>query len=351
MVANIIKHVYNERMNTAYTYNDVLIKPKYSEVLSRSNVDLTTKIGNATLSLPVITSNMKTITGPKMAKTVAEHGGLGVLHRFNTIQQAVQEYLEARGSNGTQVAVSIGVKEEDKQRFEQLYNAGVRIFCIDVAHGHHIHVKNMLKWINNEIFLWDRNNRGQITVIAGNIATPDAYIDLTNWGADAVKVGIGPSPVCRTRFNTGAGVPQLYALQSIYEQSCKMQAPTSIIADGGISHVGDIAKALKYADAVMLGSMISGTSETPGQVFRNEDGEFYKVYGGSASGENKGENRFVEGVIKTTKFKGKVKYIFKEIREGVQSAFSYVGANNLLEYQHLCEFVHLSVGSQRESKV
>lgn len=334
-------------MNT-YTYNDVLIKPCYSEVASRSLVDLSTRIGNTTLKLPVVSSNMKTVTGPKMAAILAKHGALGLLHRFCTTENNVEMFKDSQTAN---VGVSIGVKEEDKERFEKLYSVGARIFCIDVAHGHHILVKNMLHWINNDILNWDRSSRSQVTVIAGNIATPEAYYDMCQWGADAVKVGIGPSPVCRTRYNTGVGVPQLFALHSIHEESMKMQHPIAIIADGGISHVGDISKALKYADAVMIGSMIAGTSETPGQVFRNEDGEFYKVYGGSASGENKGENRFVEGVVKTVKFKGKVKYILREIEQGLQSAFSYVGANNLREYQEKCEFRFLSPGSMRESKI
>jgi IMP dehydrogenase len=205
----------------------------------------------------------------------------------------------------------------------------------------------MLKWITD--YLGSEIN--DVTLIAGNIATADGYKALLDWGADAVKVGIGPSPVCRTRYNTGVGVPQLAALEEVYNESLNAKNPIQIIADGGISHVGDIAKALKYADAVMIGSMIAGTSETPGPVFRNEAGELYKVYGGSASGENKGENRFVEGVIKPVKFNGKVKYILKEIEQGLQSSFSYVGANNHKEFQKNCEFVEISNGSRQESKV
>jgi IMP dehydrogenase len=353
--------------NTAYTYSDVLIKPAYSEILSRSTgVDLATKIGELDLRLPVISSNMKTITGPKMAAAIAMHGGLGLLHRFCTIEENVKMYCETiklvthnrhvfdsrsdeieNAERYSRIGVSIGVKDEDKDRFDNLYGAGARVFCIDVAHGHHILVKNMLKWINENV----RGDRDQMTLIAGNIATPDAYNALSDWGADAAKVGIGPSPVCRTRYNTGVGVPQLYALETIFKESMTHADPISIIADGGISHVGDIAKALKYADAVMLGSMLAGTSETPGSAFRNEQGDWYKVYGGSASGENKGANRFVEGVVKTVKFNGEVKYIIREIEQGLQSTFSYVGASNHNEFQEYCEFLHISGGAHGESKV
>ena len=385
--------------NEAYTFNGVLIKPKYSEVESRArDVNLETRLGDLTLKLPVITANMKNITGPAMAAAVAEAGGLGLLHRFCTIEENIEMFNKARHfvfsrydrtprltaeqllekwkpvlypAAGTEaqlseviileseekvldkcnIGVSIGVKEEDKERFEKLYAVGARIFCIDVAHGHHILVKRMLHWINREVFNWDRHGRGGITLIAGNVATPEGYADLSAWGADVVKVGIGPSPVCRTRFNTGVGVPQLYALQTVHEESMRLKHPTSIIADGGIGHVGDIAKAMKYADAVMIGSMIAGTSETPGQVFRNEEGEFFKTYGGSASGENKGENRFVEGVIKQVKFRGKVKYIFREIEQGLQGSYSYVGARNTNEFHDKCEFIRIDVGAQRESKI
>ena len=340
-------------MDATYTYSDVLIKPRYSEIESRSKVDLSTKIGNTKLKLPVISSNMKTITGPKMAGAMARHGAMGILHRFCTIEENVEMFNDAikytdLETDVERIGVSIGVKDIDKERFNKLYEAGARIFCIDVAHGHHIHVKNMLSWINTTLV---PHFRKEITLIAGNIATPEAYQDLATWGADVVKVGIGPSPVCRTRFNTGVGMPQLYALESIYNELLTYNDAPHIIADGGISCVGDIAKALKYSDAIMLGNLISGTAETPGNVFRNENGELYKIYGGSASGENKGENRFVEGVIKTVKFNGKVKYILQEIEQGLQSAFSYVGVDNHSDYQFNCELVPISIGSHKESRI
>ncbi len=298
---------------------------------------------------------MKDITGPKMALEIAKAGGLGILHRFCTIEDNIKTFKEVstqiKITDPLNIGVSIGVKNDDKHRFEELYENGARIFCIDVAHGHSAHVKNILHWINSMLFKWTRGERGRITIIAGNVATREGYIDLANWGADAVKVGIGPGSVCTTRKNTGVGVPQLKALEDVYLASCDLASPPSIIADGGIKHVGDIAKALKYADAVMIGSLFAGTTETPGEVYRNYDNEYYKVYGGSASGENRGENRFVEGVIKTVKFKGKVKYVLREIKQGLQSAFSYVGANNLNEFQHKCSLIPISSSSQDESRL
>lgn len=327
----------------AYTFSDVLIKPKYSEITSRTNVDISTDLKGVRLKLPIISANMKTITGAKMALAMQTKGGMGILHRFNTIDEAIVDLYNSTG-HPRGAGVSIGVQEEDKDRFDKLYYAGARIFCIDVAHGHHVLVKNMLNWINTQKI-------SDITIIAGNVATAEGAYDLADWGADVVKVGIGPGSVCQTRQRTGVGVPQLYALDTIYYEF-KTQGihNVGIIADGGITSVGDICKALKYADAVMIGSMFSGTSETPGNVYRDPTGQFYKVYGGSASAENKGQNKFVEGMMKTVPFRGKVKYILREIEDGIKSAFSYVGANNMKEYKEKCQFEFITDSASRESK-
>jgi len=175
-------------------------------------------------------------------------------------------------------------------------------------------------------------------------------LEVTNSHSYTVNNIIVHNSHCTTRYATGAGYPQLAALEKIYKQKLSQRISPSIIADGGLKYVGDIAKALKYADMVMVGSMIAGTTETPGNVYKGPDGIFYKVYGGSASGENKGENKFVEGVTKSVPFKGKVKYILKEIKEGLQSACSYVGAQNLKEFKEKCEFVSISSGANKESK-
>jgi len=332
---------------TAYSYRDVLIVPAYSEVTSRSNVDLSTQLGPIKLNLPIISANMKTITGYKMAIAMYNSGGLSILHRFYSIEQAVDEYKKCNHIN---VGVSIGVKEDDKKRFDKLYEAGARLFCIDVAHGHHVLVKNMIKWIKNQEFLFTRDVKDRPIIIAGNIATADAAFDLTEWGADIIKCGLGNGKQCSTRRQTGVGYPQLTALENIAEQLNNQRVKPGIIADGGITCVGDIAKSLKFADTVMIGSFISGTSETPGNVFKNEKGQFYKVYSGSASGENKNDNSFVEGMTSEVLFKGHVRYILDEIKNGLSSSFSYVGANNLAEFKQRCKFVQISEGAMIESK-
>ena len=327
------------------TFSDILIEPQYSEVLSRSNVDLTSHFNNFSLRLPIFSANMKTVTGCKMANEMAEHGAMGILHRFNTIKEAVQDFEQVKGNTYT-CAVSVGVKKEDCDRIIALYNAGARIFCIDIAHGHHILMKRMIDSIRQ---LYG----GKVTIIAGNVATSDGAYDLHTWGADIIKVGIGSGHACLTRRNTGVGVSQFTALQRIREE-CKTLRPLKLISDGGIKTVGDIAKALIYADGVMLGSMLSGSAETPGSVFRDTNNLFYKVYGGSASGENKVESghdgHYVEGVTSTVPFKGHVKYILREIREGLQSALSYCNSHDLNEYKQKVKFSIISGGSKQESK-
>ena len=345
------------------TFSDVMFKPRYSNVRSRSNVELESDMRGFSLRLPVISANMKDISGPKMALAMLDAGGLGILHRFNDTDGAVSEFIQvvkelkkqpafaglskkAKQNMASQmVGVSVGVKREDHHRFGKLFAAGARIFSLDVAHGHHVLVKEMIQWIRTYY------NKKETYIIAGNVATPEGASDLVAWGADCIKCGIGPGAVCTTRKNTGAGVPQLSALQTIREANPDI----IMIADGGIKSTGDIAKALKYANACMIGSLIAGTSETPGNVYQNADEQFYKTYGGSASGERKvsngQEHAFVEGVIKTVPFRGHVKYILRKIRENLQSSLSYSGVDNLYDFRQSAELIEISGGGQRESKI
>lgn len=337
-----------------YTFNDVLIKPKYSEITSRKNVDVSTSLHNIRLKLPIISANMKTVTGVEMMRAMENNGGLGILHRF--YPSRLEYKTEVFNMSLLNKAVSIGVQEDDKRLFDELFSAGARIFCIDVAHGHHILVKNMINYINDS-FKWTKKDaKEQTTIIAGNIATIDGYSALCDWGADVVKVGIGGGAGCTTRKNTGVGYPQLSALEEIWHRANSTQKRKQIISDGGCSNVGDICKALKYSDAVMLGSMLAGFDESNGTVFIDSKTEQkYKVYAGSASAYSKSTNKqptdFIEGVVSEIPCRGSVISQLKSIKEGIQSAFSYVGANNIEEYHSKCEFIRISPGAQKESKL
>lgn len=329
-------------MNT-YTFNDVLIAPSYSEIKSRKTVDTSATIGHINLKIPVVSSNMKTITGPRMALEMGARGGWGILHRFNSIEDAVNDFNKAKYQ---MAGVSIGVNGDFKERFHALYDAGARYFCIDIAHGHSIMMKETIEYIKSE--------RSDIYVISGNVATPQAAKDLVSWGANAIKIGIGPGSMCQTRTNTGVGVPQLWALEQIHNARSPLD-DVVLIADGGIKTIGDISKALKFVDVVMLGSFFAGCMETPGNVYKRKDGSRYKVYGGSASGHNKdnGDNRpeFVEGVTEEVPLGDHVKFLLKEVKEGIQSSCSYVGASNLTEYKSKCTFIPIGSGGKQESKI
>lgn len=345
----------------AYTFSDVTIIPKYSTINTRSSVNLSTRLTShgvgstgLTLTLPIISANMPAIANVDVATSMEGNGGLGILHRFNDTSIAVKEFKDVQKKIKKlniipPCGVSLGVKETDKLRFEELYKAGARIFCIDVAHGHHILAKEMLKWLNNSIFKWARSERSELLLIAGNIATPGALGDLTVWGADIVKIGIGPGSSCTTRLDTGVGVPQLYALQEAYKEILTQKLPIQIIADGGCKCVGDIAKALKYANAVMIGKMLAGTTESPGKYI-NIDGKEKKIFYGSASFKNKNEKKHIEGRDFFVDKKGSIKDVLSKISDGLQSAFSYVGASNLKEFQNNCEFLEISEGGKLESK-
>lgn len=346
------------------TFDDVFVDTQYSEIASRSDVNLTTDMGSFSMGLPVISANMPNITEWKMAKIMAVNRGMGFLHRFYpTVAENVTDFYKAVGKIAVatgvasplvelKVGVSVGVKDEEKIRFDSLYEEGARIFCIDVAHGHCKLMKNMIKWIHS------RELEG-VTIVAGNIATRAAALDLVDWGAHILKVGIGPGKVCRTRSNTGVGKPQFSALMEVYD-AVKKWSYIKIIADGGIKTTGDIAKALIFADAVMIGAVLAGTSETPGDAFPEPGTDltnrsFYKMYGGSASMENKVANgqkpRFVEGEMLKVSFKGHAKYLLREIQDGLQSAFSLSGAGNLKEYKAKVKWYTMSGAGSKESKL
>ena len=344
---------------TYLTFDDVMFQPNRFNGNSRSDIDLTSEFAGLKMKLPVFSANMKHVTGENMAIELAKHGGIGVLHRFNDTYTAGEEFAGvmtrllmdgiAKDRTDKKVAVSIGVNESDKERFLNLQKHHARLFCIDIAHGHCNKMKEMLEFIN-------KNKEEDTVIIAGNIASVDAALDLIKWGADIIKVGIGPGKMCQTRENTGAGVPQLSILEEIHYalKDSGVRSEVGIIADGGMSSTGHIAKALVYADAVMLGSMLAGTSETPGHVFEDKNGQYYKVMAGSASAEEKTANgnakKFVEGMTTTVPFKGHVKYIFRKIKENVQSSFSYSGSENMEEFKENARFVKLSPGGMKESK-
>jgi len=324
--------------NIGLSYDDILLIPNYSEIKSRLNVDLTSRLTqNINVKLPFISANMDTITEYRMAKKLDEYGALGIIHRFCSIEKECKIIEKLKKEGVKKRAASIGVSGENQQRLKALVKAGANIICIDVAHGHHKLMSDTLQYCQNY----------NIEVIAGNIATQKAAEFLCENGADCLKVGIGPGSMCTTRINTGFGVPQITALEEIIKVTKKYGLP--VIADGGIKNSGDVAKALAVgADSVMIGSLFAGTKETPGMI--HKEGNFpnyklYKRYRGSASLDSKlergSEKRNVEGISTTVNYKGPVKYVIQNLEDGLRSAFSYGGACSIDEFHDNVSYIRL----------
>ena len=318
------------------SYDDILLIPNYSEVVSRLHIDLTTRITkNFKIKIPIISANMDTITEFEMANKLYEFGGLGIVHRFCSIEKEVSMIDKLLSAGNKICAGSIGVSGEYKERLKALVDAGASIICIDIAHGHH---KLMADTIN-------LCKKYDIDVIAGNIATEEAAEFLCKNGADAVKVGIGPGSMCTTRVNTGFGIPQITAIEEVYAVAKEYKIP--VIADGGIKNSGDMAKSLAVgADSVMIGALFAGCKETPGTIHKEgnfPDYHLYKQYRGSASLDSKMERgekeRNIEGISTTINYKGPVKYVVRNIEDGLRSAFSYAGAHTIDEFHKKVKYI------------
>jgi IMP dehydrogenase len=330
----------------ALTYDDIQLIPQYSDIESRSQIDLTTRLTtNYSIRVPLIASPMDTVCESEMAIAMAELGGVGCIHRFMKIDEQVQEvqktirglfettadYVprtwEMIGYYGDKSVVpimaAVGANGDYFQRTEALINAGANVILIDVAHGHHSFVR--------EAIIKIKDNFPHIDVIAGNVATAEAAEELEFWGADAIRVGIGGGSLCTTRIKTGFGVPNV---TSLLETSNAVTVP--IIACGGIRNSGDIAKALAVgASSVILGSLLAGTKEAPGAIIEKQNG-LYKRYRGAASLETKSihgqKTRNVEGESTIVPFKGKAKFIVDGLTDGLRSALSYAGAMSIDEF-------------------
>lgn len=335
-----------ENIKTALSFDDVLLVPQMSKVSSRKNIKLDSSIGNISFSTPIMSSPMDTITEEEMVVAMSESGGLGIVHRYNSIEEQTQIIKNSISSGALHVGAAVGVSEDFEERAYAAFESGARIICIDIAHGHHSLMKSAIEDLR-EAF------GKRITIIAGNVATRDGFEDLSRWGADAVRVGVGGGSICSTRIQTGHGVP---TLQSVFD-CASSESDAAIIADGGIKNSGDAAKALAAgADFIMLGSVLAGTDETPGDLIRQGTGlitENRKVYRGMASREaqKSWRNRVssVEGISTTVPAKGPASVVLKDLEWGIRSALSYSGALNLNDFRHSASFIRQTPGGFKES--
>lgn len=330
----------------AFTFDDVCLIPQYSEVKSRSDVDLKQKGLLGDFDIPIISANMDTVTESAMAIAMTKAGGRGIFHRYmgDRTRNELRDFRNVFGWDSNYLIVSVGVGISAQHEFEQLHPCAMNI-CIDVAHGHCEQAIDMIRWLRE--YGYD----GAV-IIAGNVATPEGVKDLATAGADIIKVGIGPGSLCSTRVVTGHGVPQLTAIMQCAEAadtiSGELDRPIEIIADGGIRNSGDIAKALAAgANYVMLGSLLAGTDEAPGQLIER-DGRRYKQYRGMASKEVQeqlGKKAAPEGVAQLKEYKGPVANVLHDLEWGLRSALTYSGASNLEEFRHKARFMRVTPSS------
>lgn len=332
------------------TFDDVLLVPQHSTVESRSKVDISVKWGCLHFEHPVIPANMKTVTGDEMALQIIKSGGLAILHRFMDHKEQVQIAEKIVTDHGNEnFAVSIGVKQADKEMIAQFRHVGVRMVCIDIAHGDTNQCTDMISWI--------KSKHPDMFVIAGNVATGEAARRLWKAGADVVKVGVGPGSLCTTRIETGNGVPQLTALMDVAEvqrQLNELERTRTypgekkriypFIADGGIKSAGDIVKALCFADMVMVGNLFAGCEETPG-IRKIIGGASYKEYVGSSTYKT----NHIEGVAALVPTKGSYKSVLNKLLEGLRSGCSYQGAHNLTELKDNPAFIRITNAGLKES--
>lgn len=326
------------------TFDDVLLMPKKSELRSRRDPSLRSQLTKTRfLETPIISANMDTVTEAKMAIAMNQLGGLGIIHRFMNIEQQTQHIREVVESGAKIISASIGVNADFKERTAALVAAGVNVMTIDIAHGHSVQMMETLKWL--------KDTYPHLEVIAGNLASPDAAADLIEAGADAIKVGIGPGSMCTTRIITGCGVPQLTAIALCSEVAQSYGVP--VIADGGIRTSGDMVKAFAAgANTIMLGSMLSGTIETPGDIVNGK-----KQYRGMASKKaqiswrgDMPQGMAPEGESTYVTVKGHVSDVLQELMGGIRSGMTYINAQTIEEMKNKALFMEMTPNGISESK-
>jgi IMP dehydrogenase len=352
----------------AFTFDDLLLVPSYSKVVPIDTILHTRLTKKITLNIPVLSAAMDTVTEDEMAIALAKLGGLGVIHKNLSIDEQAEMVKKVKNttvlptdkdacldSEGKlRVGAAVGVGHDTYDRVNKLYEAGVDIIAVDSAHGHSKGVIETIKQI--------RALFPNLDIIGGNVVTAQAAIDLIYAGASAIKVGVGPGSICTTRVVSGVGVPQLTAINDVYQVT--KQYEIGIIADGGIKLSGDITKALAAgADCVMLGGLLAGTKETPGEVISLDGREVKSYIGmGSLTAMKKGSSdRYFQGGVKelkklvpegieaTVPYKGEIKDVIHQMMGGLRSGMGYCGCETIHDLKEKAQFVKISNAGLKES--
>ena len=327
------------------TFDDVLLVPGYNGIKSRQDVSISVTLKDRNFEIPVASANMDTVTGQIMADAITSLGGMAILHRFMSIEENVAQFKACTNRRNT--GFSIGVGDDGLGRAEALIAAGADIVCVDVAHGHSKEVNRTIRALRDSF-------KDNILVIAGNVATYAGADYLAAAGADVIKIGIGPGSVCTTRIKTGYGVPQLTAIME-----CR-KVDRALMADGGIRTPGDAVKAFAAgADFVMLGGMLAGTAETPGETLErslpNGQTQKFKQFRGMASREAQDDFmggmkgwKTAEGVSIEIPCRGSVRDVIQDVVGGLRSGLTYCGAADIKSLQRKAQFIEISAAGFRE---
>lgn len=309
----------------ALGYDDIALVPQYFDGVSRSSLNTSVMFGGMEFALPVVPANMKCVIDIDVAHKLQLHNYFYVMHRFDNDPVSILERMH--DEKWRCKSISVGVKSEDYKLIDKIKADCIApdFITVDIAHGHCKMMKDVVEHI--KLALPDT------FVIAGNVATPQACDDLVKWGADAVKVGVGPGKSCITRLKTGFYTPMFSTVRNICRKTYRCNAAAvPIIADGGVQHNGDVAKAIVAgASMVMVGSMFAQCDDSPAACVNGE-----KVYFGSASAQNKGHNKNVEGKqILMTSNGMTILEKMQEMQQDLQSAMSYAGGRLCQDTQYI----------------
>ena len=303
-----------------FDFDDINLIPKKCIVSSRSECSTSLKFGNYEFKLPIVPANMECVLDVELARKLAENGYFYILHRFFTDQMIIS-FIDTMNKNNLVTSISLGVNQDSYDLIDKISKNELKVdfITVDIAHGHSIKMYNMIKFL--------KENMPNTFIIAGNVSTVDAVFELEKWGADAVKVGIGPGSACTTYPSTGFGSRNCQA-STIYH--CATVANVPIVADGGIKNPGDIAKSLALgATMVMTGGLLSGYNDSPGHTVE-VDGKLFKEFWGSASSFQSGKSNRIEGKKTLVEFKNEsILDGLKYIEECLQSSISYGGGKDL----------------------
>ena len=311
-----------------FDFNDITLLPNLSYIQSRSECDTTCKFGKHKFNLPIVPANMESIIDVPLAINLAKEGYFYILHRFGTDEVSFVKTMKGMGLISS---ISVGVNEESYQLIDELVSKNLEpdFITVDIAHGHSINMKKMVHYIKNKML--------NTFLIGGNVCTPEAVTDLTEWGCDAIKCGIGGGSACTTYYSTGFGNR---GWQANMIKDCCEDAKVPIIADGSIKEHCDITKSLVLgASMVMVGGMLAGYPESPGKIIQVGD-EWFKTFWGSASSEQSGKKNRIEGIKLRIPYKTESLFTkLGDIKESLQSSISYAGGNpanlsclNVVEY-------------------